>query len=68
MVIEGKVWSFFLHGMETLTLRMSEVWKVERAKESGLGGLETLQGETRSEELPPERVSLHMYVRLIVLS
>lgn len=41
---------------------------MERAKESGLGGLETLQGETRSEGLPPERVSLHMYVSLIVLS
>lgn len=41
---------------------------MERVKGLGLGGLGTLQDETKGQGLPPERGSSHMYVRLTVLS
>lgn len=49
-----------LNGMQMLGLRMSEVWKVRRARESGPGGFGARSGEkalqTKGEGLPPERV------------
>lgn len=60
-----------LNGMQMLALRMSEVWKVRRARESGSGGLGALLDEKhftrpRVKVFLLKEFSEHVSVRLTV--